>query len=172
MNTIVTIPQETIVSQIQLIRGKKVMLDENLARLYLVTTGHLNRAIKRNGARFPPDFMFQLTSDEYGSLICQSGTSNIGRGGRRHFPYVFTEQGVAMLSTVLHSEQAIQMNIQIIRTFSKLREILADNVKLAEKVEKMERKYDKHILNIFNAIKQMKGVQEDEPKEPIGFRTK
>lgn len=173
MNTIVTVPNETIISKIYLMRGKKVMLDSDLAELYQVTTSNLNLAVRRNISRFPPDFMFHIVPSEHQNLILQFATSRWG--GRRKLPAVFTEQGVAMLSSVLKSPRAIQVNIQIIRTFTKLREILADNKKLADKVEKMERKYDKHILNIFDTIKQLKAdkkkpVIEIKPAEPIGFR--
>src|SRR5437899_1038752 len=115
------------------VRGEKVMLDADLARLYGVTTGNLNKAVKRNQARFPEDFMFQLTQKETGSLIFQSGRSK-GRGGRRHRPYAFTEQGVAMLSSVLNSERAVQVNIAIMRAFVRLRELLLSNTDLARKL--------------------------------------
>src|SRR3989338_5055051 len=117
-------PLEVIESKIYIIRGRKVMLDADLASLYGVPTHHLNWSVKRNIERFPRDFMFQLTAEENKSLISQIAISNKGRGGRRFLPYAFTEQGVAMLSSVLNSELAIQVNIQIIRTFVKLREML------------------------------------------------
>ncbi len=149
------------------------MLDADLAEIYQVSTSNLNLAVKRNISRFPQDFMFQLSPVEYENLILQLATSRWG--GRRKLPFAFTEQGVAMLSSVLHSDRAIQVNIQIIRTFIKLREILADNKKLAEKVEVMERKYDKHIFNIFETIKQLRGERkklavEEKLKERMGFR--
>lgn len=174
MNTIVTVPNETILTKILFIRSSKVMLDVDLAELYQVTTKRLNEQVKRNLKRFPSDFMFQLYESEKQEVV-----ANCDHLARLKFsyqsPYAFTEQGVAMLSSVLNSERAIEVNIQIIRTFTKLREILADNKKLANKVEKMERKYDKHILNIFDTIKQLKAdkkkpAQELAPKEPIGFR--
>lgn len=116
---------EIIEKMIYVIRGQKVMLDSDLAQLYGVETGHLNRAIKRNINRFPSDFMFQLTAEETESLIFQIGVSNVGRGGRRYLPMVFTEQGLAMLSSVLNSDTAIMVNISIMRTFVRLRSFLA-----------------------------------------------
>jgi hypothetical protein len=173
MNTIVTVPSEIIINKIFFIRGKKVMLDSDLAELYQVPTARLNEQVKRNLGRFPADFMFQLSKFEFENLISQFATSSWG--GKRKTPLVFTEQGVAMLSSVLHSSKAIQVNIQIIRTFTKLREILANNRKLAEKVELMERRYDKHIFQIFTAIKELKADKKklvgiDKPRELIGFR--
>ena len=121
------IPSERIEKTIYLIRGEKLMLDRDLALLYEVETKVLNRAVKRNLQRFPLDFMFQLTPEEAENLRCQIGTSSFRHGGRRYLPYVFTEQGVAMLSTVLNSERAILVNIEIMRTFVKLRQMLASN---------------------------------------------
>ena len=114
------------------IRGCKVMLDSDLAKLYGVETFNLNKAVKRNLSRFPKDFMFQLTKDEYNSLIFQIGISNSKRGGRRFMPYVFTEQGVAMLSSVLQSEQAISINIQIMRTFVQIKQFALENKELTK----------------------------------------
>ena len=125
------IPVEKIEKSIYLIRGEKVMVDRDLAFLYEVETGALNRAVKRNLQRFPPDFMVQLTTDESDFLRCQIGISKSGRGGRRFLPYVFTEQGVAMLSSVLNSERAVLVNIEIMRAFVKLRQILASNAALS-----------------------------------------
>jgi hypothetical protein len=130
------------------------MLDADLARLYGVTTGNLNKAVKRNQARFPVDFMFQLTDKETESLIFQSGRSK-GRGGRRHRPYAFTEQGVAMLSSVLNSERAVQVNIAIVRTFVQLRRLMDSNADLARKIESLEKKYDEKFATVFAAIKQL-----------------
>ncbi len=174
MNTALTVTNEAILTKILFVRTKKVMLDVDLADLYQVTTKRLNEQVKRNIKRFPPDFMFQLHESEKSEVV-----ANCDHLSRLKFsyqsPYAFTEQGVAMLSSVLNSERAIEVNIQIIRTFTKLREILADNKKLAEKVEKMERKYDKHILNIFDTIKKLKADKKrsivgENPKGPIGFR--
>lgn len=171
MENLNLIPSESIIAKIYFIRGKKVMLDRDLAELYQVEKRVLIQAVNRNIERFPDDFMFQLQPSEATALKSQIVISKVGRGGDRYNPYVFTEQGVAMLSSVLRSPRAIQVNIEIIRTFTKLREILADNKKLAEKIEKMERKYDKYIFDIFEAIKLLR-VQKDEsrPKEKIGFK--
>ena len=164
-------PIERIESRIYLIRGKKVMFDRDLAELYGVETKNLNKAVKRNKERFPVDFMFQLNNQEIRawSLRFQFGTSNSNRGGRRYPPYVFTEQGVAMLSSVLNSERAIQVNIQIMRTFTKLREMLATNKELREKIEKLERKYDQRFQAVFNVIKKLL-THEEKPKDEFGFR--
>ena len=120
------------------IRGCKVMLDSDLAKLYGVETFNLNKAVKRNLSRFPKDFMFQLTKDEYNSLIFQIGISNSKRGGRRFMPYVFTEQGVAMLSSVLQSEQAISINIQIMRTFVQIKQFALENKELTKRFQELE----------------------------------
>jgi len=173
MDTIAIIPSETIINRIYFIRDKKIMLDADLASLYHVTTKRLNEQVKRNLKRFPPDFMFQLHESEKAEVVANCDHLSKLRFSH-HSPYAFTEQGVAMLSSVLNSERAIEMNIQIIRTFTKLREILADNKKLAEKLEAMERKYDKHIYQIFAAIKSLedekkKPVAIEPPKEPMGF---
>lgn len=150
------IPVEVIERKILLIRGHKVMLDSDLAMLYEVETFNLNKAVKRNIDRFPDDFMFQLTKEEAGSLRFQIGISKTeGRGGRRYLPYVFTEQGVAMLSTVLNSERAVKVNIEIMRTFVKLRQMLASNAELARKLEVLEKKYDAQFKVVFDAIRQL-----------------
>ena len=120
------------------IRGCKVMLDSDLAKLYGVETFNLNKAVKRNLSRFPMDFMFQLTKDEYDSLIFQIGISHSKRGGRRFMPYVFTEQGVAMLSSVLQSEQAISINIQIMRTFVQMKQFALENKDLTKRFQELE----------------------------------
>ena len=135
MNKDVTlVPPERIERSILLIRGHKVMLDTDLAALYGVETGQLVRAVKRNISRFPHDFMFQLSKDEFENLRCHFGTSSQW-GGRRYPPYAFTEQGVAMLSSVLKSRRAVQVNIEIMRTFVRLRRILASNANLARKLD-------------------------------------
>jgi phage regulator Rha-like protein len=156
MNTIITIPHEVMIHKIVVIRGKKVMVDRDLAELYGVETKTINQAVKRNFERFPEDFMFKLSTQEnilYYEERSRSQIVTLKRGENiKYLPHAFTEQGVAMLSSVLKSPRAIQVNIQIIRTFGKLREILSENKKLAEKVEKMERKYDKHIYDIFKVI--------------------
>jgi hypothetical protein len=137
------IPVERVERLIHLARGEKVLLDADLARLYGVTTGNLNKAVKRNQLRFPPDFMFQLTDDESAALIFQFGRSN-KQGGRRHNPFVFTEQGVAMLSSVLRSERAVQVNVAIMRAFVSLRRMLASNDALSRKLAELERRLENH----------------------------
>lgn len=166
------ISHEAIEQRIFNIRGQKVMLDSDLAELYKVETRTLIQAVKRNINRFPSDFMFQLNYQEVASLRSQIVTSKSGRGGRRYMPYVFTEQGVAMLSSVLNSERAIQVNIAIMRAFVKLREILSTHKELAHKLEQLERKIEKHddeIKLIFDAIRQLMTPPETKKKK-IGFR--
>jgi len=144
----------SIERRIYFIRGQKVMIDDDLADLYRVTTGTFNQAVRRNMARFPPDFMFQLTADEAENLRSQIVISSWG--GRRYLPFVFTEQGVAMLSSVLKSDRAIQVNIAIMRAFVKLREILATHKELALRLEVLEKKFLKHdgdIRDVFEAIR-------------------
>jgi hypothetical protein len=158
-------PSEKIEKAIYLIRGEKVMLDHDLALLYGVETKVLNRAVKRNLQRFPLDFMFQLTPEEADVLRCQIGTSKKGRGGRRYLPYVFTEQGVAMLSTVLNSERAILVNIEIMRAFVKLRQILASNGELSLRLDELESKYDKQFRVVFDAIRQLMATPIRDRKE-------
>ena|ERR1017187_6521872 len=165
-------PFDLIVRRIYAIRSQKVMLDADLAELYQVPTKRLNEAVKRNVARFPADFMFQLTDDVVSSLRSQFATPNEGRGGRRYLPYAFTEHGVAMLSSVLNSDRAVQMNILIIRAFVQIRELLATNKDLAARVEKLEAGQQEHasIIGILaEEIDQMKLLPEP-PKRPIGFR--
>ncbi|HEU4506773.1 MAG TPA: ORF6N domain-containing protein [Pyrinomonadaceae bacterium] len=171
MNNNDLIPIEKIEKAIYLIHGEKVMLDRDLAYLYGVETGALNRAVKRNLQRFPPDFMFQLTADESEFLRCQIGISKKGRGGRRFLPYVFTEQGVAMLSSVLNSERAILVNIEIMRAFVKLRQLLASNAELSRRLDELESKYDKQFRVVFEAIRQMMATPARDHKE-IGFRSR
>lgn len=165
-------PQEIIENKIFLVRGKKVMFDRDLAVLYGVTTGNLNKAVNRNRERFPDDFMFQLTKEEADSLRFQIGISKTaGRGGRRFLPYAFTENGVAMLSTVLNSERAIHVNIQIMRTFTKLREVLATHKELANKLKELEGKIERHddeIKAVFDAIRGLM-MQPEPKKKKIGF---
>ena len=150
------IPQETIEQKILMIQGHKVMLDKDLARLYGVATKVLIQAVKRNKSRFPDDFMFQLNEVEFHNLRSQIVTSK--RGGRRYLPYAFTEQGVAMLSSVLRSKRAIQVNIAIMRAFVKLRKILSTHKELVHKLDQLERKTEKHdveIKAIFDAIREL-----------------
>ena len=160
------LPIESITNRIYMIRGRRVMLDRDLAELYEVETKQLKRAVRRNSDRFPNDFMFILTNQEVRNLRCQFGTSN--RGGTRYKPMAFTEQGVAMLSTVLSSKRAIQVNIQIMRIFSQFRQMLTGHEGLQKKIEAMEEKYDKQFRVVFEAIKQL--LKEDKkPKHKIGF---
>ena len=172
------LPVEIIQNKIYFIRGHKVMLDKDLADLYDVPTYRLNEQVKRNMSRFPEDFMFQLTVQEHTALRSQIAISKKGRGGRRYLPYVFTEQGVAMLSSVLNSERAVQVNIQIIRVFTKLREMMIFHKDLARKIEDLERKFhekfqeqDSKIIRIFDAIKELLSDKEEAAKKrgPIGF---
>jgi hypothetical protein len=166
------IPPERVEQSILLIRGHKVMLDADLARLYGVTTFNLNKAVKRNIDRFPEDFMFQLTYEEAAALRFQIGISKPkGRGGRRYLPYVFTEQGVAMLSSVLRSKRAVRVNIEIMRAFVRLRQILSSHKDLARKLEELERRmgaHDQQIQAVFQAIRQLM-AQPEPKKRKMGF---
>ncbi len=164
------IPPELIERKIYLIRGQKVMLDNDLAELYGVETFNLNKAVKRNIERFPQDFMFQLTREEYNSLRFQFGILKRGQHSK-YLPYAFTEQGVAMLSSVLRGKQAVQVNIAIMRTFVKLREILSTHKELAHKLAQLEQKIEKHdeeIKVVFDAIRQLMTPPETKKKK-IGF---
>ncbi len=152
-NSMLAPPAEAIERRILVIRGQKVMLDVHLAELYGVETKALNRAVGRNRDRFPADFMIQLTAVEFRNLRFQFGTSSWG--GRRFRPYAFTEQGVAMLSSVLRSERAVQVNIAIMRAFVKLREMLASHADLARKLDAMEKKYDAQFRVVFDAIREL-----------------
>ena len=160
------VPVEVIERKIYFIRGHKVMLDSDLAELYSVPTKRLNEQVRRNKKRFPPDFMLELSSEEAESLRSQFATSK--RGGRRYLPHAFTEQGVAMLSTVLNSERAIEVNIQIMRTFVKLREMIASHKDLAGRLDELEKKYDKQFSIVFEAIRQLMIPPEPKQKK-IGF---
>ena len=169
------VPVERIERLIHLARGEKVLLDADLARLYGVETKALNRAVKRNRSRFPQDFMFQLTAEEAVILRCQIGTSSSGYGGRRYHPYAFTEQGVAMLSSVLRSERAVQVNVAIMRAFVGLRRMLASNETLARKLAELERRLEGHdasIRSLFEAIRQLMAPPPAPPKPEIGFHVK
>ncbi len=148
------------------VRGHNVMLDKDLADLYKVETKYLSRQVTRNIDRFPRDFMFVLTEKEFENLRCQFGTSRWG--GRRYLPRVFTEQGVAMLSSVLKSKRAVKVNIEIMRTFVKLREMLASNAQLARKLNALERKYDTRFKVVFDAIRQLMAPPAAKKKQ-IGF---
>jgi hypothetical protein len=166
------VPVELIERRIYLIRGYKVMLDRDLADLYQVETSYLNRQVKRNIDRFPVDFMFQLNEDESEALRCQFGISNAaGRGGRRYLPYAFTQEGVAMLSSVLRSGRAVLVNVAIMRAFVRLREILISNKDLANRLDSLEKKYDSSFRVVFDAIRKLMGPPTDRDRRVIGFRT-
>ena len=176
---------ESVTSHIRVLREQKVLLDTDLAVLYGVKTSVLVQAVKRNIDRFPGDFMFQLDADEWDTLRSQSVISNVGRGGRRYAPYAFTEQGVAMLSSVLSSAQAIAVNIEIMRAFVRLREVIVSNKELSLRLDELESKadlislkldtmaYDTHLQlkQVFDAIRALMAPPEPVPKHPIGFVT-
>jgi len=167
------VPAERIEQSILLIRGQKVMLDADLAVLYEVPTKALNQAVKRNIKRFPSDFMFQLSEKEYAALRSQFVTLKSGRGQhRKYFPYAFTEQGVAMLSSVLNSERAILVNLEIMRAFVRLREMLASNVTLARKLAALEKRYDEQFKVVFDAIRALMAPKSDRSRKKIGFQLK
>ncbi len=188
MNKNSMLQDEIIVNKIYTIRGQKVMLDRDLAEMYSVETRRLNEQVKRNEKRFPIDFMFQLTEQELENWKSQFATSNKERMGLRKLPNVFTEQGVAMLSSILNSETAITVNIQIIRIFTRLREMLLNHKDVLLKFEQMDKKilgigydlkmHDGEIESIFSLIDEWRKEREDEkaklmaPKNPIGFKTK
>ena len=171
------VPSEVIEKKIYLIRGHKVMLDRDLAQLYGVPTKAFNQAVRRNRDRFPPDFMFRLSKQEFENLRSQIVTSSLksqfaisssGWGGRRHPPYAFTEQGVAMLSSVLRSKRAIQVNVEIMRAFVRLRRMLASNEELARKLAAMEKKYDAQFKVVFDAIRELMSPRSPKRRR-IGF---
>ena len=169
----IAVPDEMIINKIYFVRGKKVMLDKDLAELYNVTTFNLNKAVKRNIRRFPNDFMFQLSEEEYKNLIFQNGISSWG--GLRKMPYAFTEEGVAMLSGVLHSDIAIDVNIRIIRIFTKLREMLLTHKDILLKLEQLERQVIQNsgdIQTVFAALKELLNPNppEQTDRRRIGFR--
>lgn len=169
--TAALVPVERITQSILILRGHKVLLDSDLAALYGVETGVLIQAVKRNRDRFPEDFMIQLTAAEWAALRSQFVISNDGRGGRRYAPYAFTEQGVAMLSSVLKSSRAITVNIEIMRAFVRMRELLASNKELAQQLAELERKistHDQAITGILKAIRELMNPPEPK-KRPIGF---
>ena len=167
--------EEKIINKIYVIRGKKVMIDKDLAELYNVETKVLKQQVKRNIERFPGDFMFELTQEEFNSLRSQFVTSN--RGGTRYMPMVFTEQGVAMLSSVLNSDRAIAVNIQIIRVFTKMREMLETHKDILQKIDQLQRKeieQDEKIMLIFEYIKQLEKSKQQEldqkNRKQIGYK--
>ena len=165
------VPIGLITRKIYFVRSARVTLDADLARLYGVATKNLNKAVKRNMRRFPQDFMFQLSPNEMRNLRFQIGTSTRGQGGRRYAPYAFTEQGIAMLSSVLRSARAVQVNVAIMRTFVRLREMLATHEELRRKIDTMEKRYDARFQAVFATIRQM--LETPVPaKKPIGFHAK
>ena len=155
--------------RILMLRGERVMLDADLAELYGVETKALTRAVRRNLARFPSDFMFTLTAEEHANLRRQFGTSRRDWGGRRYPPYAFTEHGVAMLSAVLRAPRAIEVSIEIVRAFVRLREMLSTHADLARKLAALEKKYDAQFRVVFDAIRDLMTPPE-KPKREIGFR--
>ena len=174
-NKVSVIPDEIVMSKIYLIRGHKVMLDNDLSELYGVETKRLNEQVKRNIDRFPDDFMFQLTKEEFENLKSQIATSSWG--GRRSLPYAFTEHGVLMLSSVLNSERAIKVNIQIMRIYTKIRQMLLTNKEILLRLDKIEHKlaeHDNQILVIFEYLKQLEQTKHKElerkPKIIKGYR--
>ncbi len=166
------IPSARIEQAILLIRGHKVILDSDLAALYGVPTKRLNEQGRRNRERFPADFMFQLTVHETAVLRSQFATSKPGRGGRRYRPYVFTEYGALMAATILNSPVAVQVSIQIVRTFVRLRQLLATHAQLTRKLVELERKYDDQFKVVFDAIRELMVPPEPGAKRRIGFRVK
>lgn len=172
MSEEISIPEEIITSKIHLVRDQKIMLDSDLAELYQVETRRLNEQVKRNEDRFPDDFMFQLSEEEWKNLKSQNATSSWG--GRRKLPYAFTEHGVLMLSSVLNSKRAIAVNIHIMRVFTKIREMLLTHQDLLIKMNELESKVtnqDKSIKQVFAYLKQFIKEQK-EPIEPVGFKQK
>ncbi len=170
------VPAERIASAILIVRGHRVMLDAGLASLYGVSTKVLLQAVRRNADRFPADFMFELKADEWDVLRSQIVTSSGSRGGRRYAPFVFTEQGVAMLSSVLRTPRAIAVNIEIMRAFVRLREVLAANSELAKRLDQLEARIDQRlahqdqaIVEILQAIRGLMNPPASVPKRRIGF---
>ncbi|MEX0782177.1 MAG: ORF6N domain-containing protein [Dehalococcoidia bacterium] len=169
--SLIAVPPERIEAGILLIRGQRVMLDSDLAELYGLRTTLLLRAVRRNPDRFPADFMFELTVEEFERLRIQIGSSKrMGRGGRRYPPYAFTEQGVAMLSSVLNSPRAVQVNIEIMRAFVRLRALMATHADLAARLDEMEAKYDAQFRVVFDAIRELM-TPAATPGRKLGFKT-
>jgi len=162
---------EHLETLIHLVRGRRVMLDADLASLYGVTTSNLNKAVRRNASRFPEDFAFRLTPGETAGLRFQFGISN-GRGGRRYLPWAFTEEGVAMLSSVLRSQRAVRVNVGIMRAFVRMRDLLPSNQRLARRLDELEESCDARFHHVFAAIRALLGEQAPKPsRRRIGFRT-
>lgn len=169
------IASEEMIPMVHFIRGKRVMLDFDLARIYGVTTGQMNQALKRNRDRFPEDFAFQLERQEVAGLISQIVISKNGRGGRRKMPWVFTEHGAIMLATILNSKRAVEMSVFVVRTFGRMREILAGNEQLARKLAELESRvgeHDESLKDLFEAIRQLLEPATPEKKREIGFHIK
>jgi ORF6N domain len=162
---------QVLAGRILVIRGQRVVLDSDLALLYEVETKRFNEQIRRNLARFPPDFMFQLTDEEFESLRSQIATSNKGRGGRRYLPFAFTEHGAIMAASVLNSERAVQMSVYVVRAFVQLRELMVDHKVLADKLDALERRvshHDNSLVALIDAIRAL--TEQPKPvKRPIGF---
>jgi len=168
------IPVDAIARRIAFIRGQRVMMDADLAELYEVTTSHFNRAVKRNQERFPKDFMFQLTLEEYASLRFQSVISKPGSGGRRYLPYVFTEHGALMAASVLNSKRAVEVSVFVVRAFVQLRDLLATHKTLAKQLEELEKRisgHDKEIAQIIATIHRLLEPPAEPKRRPIGFHT-
>jgi hypothetical protein len=170
-NNLTTIQIENIECIIRSVRGERVILDSDLARLYGVTTARLNQQVRRNAERFPADFMFQVTKEEHESLMLQFATSKRGRGGQRKLPLMFTEHGAIMAANVLNSQRAIRASVEVVRAFVHLRRILASNEELALKLAELEKKYDHQFKIVFDAIRQLMTPPQSK-REPIGFRTR
>lgn len=169
------IVEEVVMNKIYIVRGQKVMLDRDLAELYQIETKYLKRQVKRNIERFPDDFMFELSEVEFENWRCQFGTSNLSdKMGLRYMPFVFTEQGVAMLSSVLNSTKAIQVNIQIIRIFTRMRQLLMDNTEIRLAIEKLEKKTDNNTKNIEVVFQYMDELTDKKeiakPRKQIGYK--
>jgi len=174
-----TVPVERIAHAILLIRGEKVILDADLAKLYGVTAKRLNEQVRRNRERFPEDFMFQLTKEEFANMEGEVGPTNLrsqiatsrSHGGRRYLPYAFTEHGAIMAANVLNSEQAVRASVEVVRAFVRLRQMLSSNAEFAKKLEELERKYDRQFKVVFDAIRQLMTPLEPKRKQ-IGFHAK
>jgi hypothetical protein len=174
LNNHILLPDETIIRRIYVFRNHKVMLDSDLAELYGVETRVLNQAVKRNMNRFPEDFMFQLNESEFENLISQFVISSSGYGGRRKLPYVFTEQGIAMLSSVLSSPAAVEVNIRIIRIFTRMRELVSTNKDILLKLEQLERQVEQNSRDtelIFQTLRQLLEEPEEEARKQIGYKS-
>lgn len=164
------VPQEVVESKILVVRGHRVMLDRDLAPLYGIKAGRLNEQVKRNKKRFPPDFMFRLSAVE-ALQLSRSQFATLKRGQNlKYLPYAFTENGISMLSSVLNTDRAIGVNIQIMRTFNKIKRILFDNAELRREIEALEEKYDEQFRNVFEAIKALMEPEGPGPKRIEGFK--